>query len=116
MTRLGDDNTNRLNRVYLARQAGKPTRPLFTTSNPVVRLLEPGLPRVMDGAIGMCFPVDHTSPNVDGTATLVAVRDYRYPAANLNPNPKYPNTLYQIWSMHLGRDCEEVVFTTELDI
>lgn len=71
-----------------------------------VKLLKPGFARVLEPREGLTFPVDNWHYNVDRTIVIVHVRDYRYPAGN--PNPRHPQTYYQIWSMHLGRDCEEI--------
>jgi hypothetical protein len=64
---------------------------------PVVRLLERGLSRVLDGYVGMTFTVDNFTPGVAGP--VAHVRDHRYTGSGGQP--------YQIWS--LAADDYEVI-------
>lgn len=69
----------------------------------VVRLKTQGTIRVLDGKPGMTFPVDNAHLNVRHDVVIVHVRDYRYGDGG---------NAWQIWTMHLGEDCELVDFET----
>lgn len=59
----------------------------------IAKLTEQGIGRVLMGAAGMLFPIDHFG----GVGTRCAqVRDYRYPQTDHNPKP------YQMWTLGPG--------------
>lgn len=64
----------------------------------VIKLLEKGLPRVLDGEVGMTFVVEATTKRIAGDGIVAHVRDYRYHNGQND---------YQIWS--IGPEGYEVV-------
>lgn len=58
----------------------------------IVKLLEGGLPRVLNGQVGMTFIVDKFSLRIDTNNQMIAhVRDYRYGKDNYRG--------FQIWTL-----------------
>lgn len=66
----------------------------------IAKLKREGLERVLDGRVGMTFPVDSFTPGVRGP--VAHVRDYRYFGSH------YP---YQTWS--IGADGYELLAEEE---
>lgn len=64
----------------------------------VAKLTESGLSRVLDGAVGMTFPIKHVSVSGSGEGHVAHVMDFRYPRY-VNGELHAP---YQIWSLGVG--------------
>lgn len=86
-------------------RARVPTVTLRHSGRAIVRLLGHGIARVLDGKVGLTFFVDNWHYDITRTTTIVHVRDYRY------ANGESP---YQIWTLWLGKDCEEITDLTDV--
>ena len=60
----------------------------------VVRITEAGIDRVLNGQLGMTFPVDSYTKRLNSEELIAHVRDYRHAESPLRP--------FQIWSIPPG--------------